>query len=98
ASLACIPFLGTEFLPELDQNIIYLDVRLPVGSSLAASLSLTEEVDRRLSDIPEITNSYVQVGGVGQFQLAAGTLSNRSNYQLQLVPVTQRTRSDKEIA
>lgn len=93
-----IPFLGTEFLPELDQNIVYLNVRLPVGSSLASSLALTEEVDRLLEDIPEITNSYVQVGGVGQFQVAAGTLSNRSNYQLQLMPVTQRTRSDKEIA
>src|SRR5690606_25554814 len=79
-SIAGIPFLGTEFLPEQDQNIIYLDVRLPVGSPLAASLALTQEVDRRLKDIPEITNAYVQVGGVGQFQVAAGTISNRSNY------------------
>lgn len=97
-SLLAIPFLGTEFLPELDQSMIYLDVRLPVGSTIEASLRLTEEVNRRLEQIPEITNIYVQVGGVGQFQLAAGTLANRSNYNLQLLPIHQRSRSDKEIA
>lgn len=97
-SLAGIPFIGAEFLPEQDQSIIYLDVRLPVGTALEPSLELSQEVDRRLEEISEIKNIYVQVGGVGQFQLAAGSLTNRSNYNIQLIPINQRSRSDKEIA
>jgi HAE1 family hydrophobic/amphiphilic exporter-1 len=97
-SLAGIPFIGTEFLPEQDQSMIYLDVRLPVGTTLDSTISLAEEVDLRIAEIPEIKNIYVNVGGVGQFQLAAGSLTNRANYNLQLVPLGERSRSDVEIA
>lgn len=97
-SLAGIPFIGTEFLPEQDQSMVYLDVRLPVGTALDSTINLSEEVDKRIEKIPEIQNIYVNVGGVGQFQLAAGSLTNRANYNLQLVPITKRTRSDVEIA
>jgi HAE1 family hydrophobic/amphiphilic exporter-1 len=97
-SLAGIPFIGTEFLPEQDQSIIYLDVRLPPGTALDATVNLAEEVDRRIDEIPEVSNIYVNVGGAGQFQLAAGSLTNRANYNLQLVPLSHRARSDKEIA
>lgn len=97
-SLAGIPFIGTEFLPEQDQSMIYLDVRLPVGTALDSTINLAEEVDLRIAEIPEIQNIYVNVGGVGQFQLAAGSLTNRANYNLQLVPIAERNRSDVEIA
>ncbi|WP_025027702.1 efflux RND transporter permease subunit [Caldalkalibacillus mannanilyticus] len=97
-SLSGILFIGREFLPEQDQSIVYLDVRLPVGSSLDHTIELSQEVDQRLNQVPEIKNIYVNVGGAGQFQLSAGSLTNRANYNLQLVPLGERNRSDKEVA
>jgi HAE1 family hydrophobic/amphiphilic exporter-1 len=97
-STAGIPFIGTEFLPEQDQSMIYLDVRLPVGTSLNTTNELAAEVDKRILTIPEIRNIYVTIGGAGQFQLSAGSQTHRANYNLQLVPIGERDRTDKEIA
>jgi HAE1 family hydrophobic/amphiphilic exporter-1 len=97
-SLSGIPFIGTEFLPEQDQSVVYIDARLPVGTALDKTLGLTKEIDEKIKGISEIQNIYVNVGGAGQFALQSGSLTHRANYTLQLVPLTSRSRSDREIA
>lgn len=97
-SLAGIPLIGQEFLPHLDESVIYMDIRLPVGSSFEQTVRMTEIIDEKLKDIPEIRSLYVTVGGVGEFQVGAGTLANRANYTIPILPVTERTRTDLEIA
>ncbi len=97
-SAAMIPWIGTEFMPHLDQSILYMDIHLPVGTSMETTLKATQNVEDQIADIPEIEHIYVSVGGVGQFQIGAGSLSNRANYTLPLVPADKRSRSDHEIA
>lgn len=97
-SCAGIPFIGTEFLPHQDQSMISLSVRLPAGNALERTLEVSEQVTERIKEIPEIKNIYVTVGGAGQFQVSAGSLSNRASYNIQLVTLDQRKRSDLQIA
>lgn len=97
-SCAGIPFIGTEFLPHQDQSMISLSVRLPAGNALERTLEVSEQVTERIKEISEIKNIYVTVGGAGQFQVSAGSLSNRASYNIQLVPLDQRKRSDLQIA
>ncbi|WP_332632992.1 efflux RND transporter permease subunit [Halalkalibacter flavus] len=98
SSLACIPFLGTEFLPAQDQSFISIDVRLPVGNNLQATIELTEEIDQQLLSIPEIDLSYVTIGGTDNFTVGAGSQTSRASYTILLTDVTKRTRSDLVIA
>jgi HAE1 family hydrophobic/amphiphilic exporter-1 len=98
SSLACIPFLGTEFLPAQDQSFISIDVRLPVGNNLQVTFELTEEIDQQLLSIPEIDLSYVTIGGTDNFTVGAGSQTNRASYTILLTDVTKRTRSDLVIA
>lgn len=96
-SMAGIPFIGKEFLPQQDQSFISMTVRLPDGSSLDATYDVMEEIDERLEEISEIDLAFVTVGGTDNFSVSAGTQTNRANYSILLTPVTDRSRSDKVI-
>jgi hydrophobic/amphiphilic exporter-1 (mainly G- bacteria), HAE1 family len=97
-SLVCLPLIGTEFLPHLDESVLYMTVRMPVGTPLEQTRSTALDVVERIEDIPEIQAVYTSVGGTGEFQIAAGTLSNRANFSIPLSPVGERARSDHDIA
>jgi HAE1 family hydrophobic/amphiphilic exporter-1 len=97
-ALACLPFLGTEFLPAQDQSFISLDMRLPVGSSLEATYEASKEVDEQLQLIPEIDLAFVTVGGTDNFTIGAGSQENRASYSILLKELRERNRSDLVIA
>lgn len=97
-SFAGIPFIGTEFLPAQDQSYISVSTELPEGTSLDATYDTSEEIRELLSNIKEIDLLYVTVGGSNNFSPSAGAQTNRANYDILLNPVSERTRSDKEVA
>lgn len=97
-SLACIPLLGTEFLPAQDQSFISLDVRLPAGSALEATYEITNEIDERIQLVSDIDLAFVTVGGTDNFSLRAGSQTNRASYSILLKDTTERTRTDLDVA
>ncbi|MCT8140396.1 efflux RND transporter permease subunit [Anaerobacillus sp. CMMVII] len=98
ASLGLIPFIGQEFLPAQDQGFVGIDARLPAGSSLKATFEMVQDIDQIIAQTPEIELSYVTVGGSDNFSLAAGTQTNRANYNLLLKDLSNRNKSDVEVA
>ncbi|MGD6833846.1 efflux RND transporter permease subunit [Sutcliffiella halmapala] len=96
-SLFGTPFIGKEFLPQQDQSFISMTARLPEGSSLDATYSAMEDIDQKLKEIEEIDLSFVTVGGTDNFSVSAGTQSNRANYSILLVPLSERNRADTEV-
>ena len=97
-ALACIPLLGTEFLPAQDQSFVSVDVRLPAGSALEATYEVTEEINARMQSIADIDLTFVTVGGTDSFTIGAGSQSNRASYSILLKDLTERSRSDLEVA
>ncbi|MFC0557668.1 efflux RND transporter permease subunit [Halalkalibacter alkalisediminis] len=97
-ALACIPLLGTEFLPAQDQSFISVDVRMPVGTSLEATNEAAKEIDEQLEWIPEVDLSFVTVGGTDTFTIGAGSQANRASYSILLKDVRERNRTDLMIA
>jgi cobalt-zinc-cadmium resistance protein CzcA len=61
-TLAGVPFLGSEFLPKLDEGNLWLTITLPP----ATALEKTKEVERHVREIlrgyPEVGNVVSQVG------------------------------------
>lgn len=55
-------FLGTEFLPELDEGSIWLRVQMPYSISLDRSVQVADQVRSILMTFPQVKNAVSQTG------------------------------------
>lgn len=55
-------FLGTEFLPELDEGSIWLRVQLPYSVSLDKSVEIAKQVREKMIEFPQVKNIVSQTG------------------------------------
>ncbi len=61
-SCGLIPYLGTEFIPALDEGAIAVNaVRLP-NASLEGSVAVAQEVERRVRKFPEVATVVTKTG------------------------------------
>jgi HAE1 family hydrophobic/amphiphilic exporter-1 len=102
-SLAIVPFLGTEFMPAQDTDMIMLKVRMPVGTALEETDRVVGMVENIMSKIPEITVISAQVGSSVEQDAgdAASSMSNTGTHEgllwVGLVKGDKRKESDKQI-
>jgi multidrug efflux pump subunit AcrB len=61
-SFFLVPMIGTEFAPEEDQSQITLNLKTPVGSSLAYTDSKAHQVEEVLKAMPEIVSINTSIG------------------------------------
>ena len=62
SSLALLPFLGTEFVPELEEGTLNIRVTLAPSSSLDTSLAVAQKLEHELLTFPEVTYAFSRVG------------------------------------
>lgn len=62
ASLVVLPFLGTEFVPELDEGTLSIRVTMNPSISLEESLRIASQLERKLMKYPEVAYALSQVG------------------------------------
>lgn len=62
ASIALLPQLGTEFVPELEEGTINLRVTLAPSSSLETALSVAPEMEKMLLEFPEVNYALSRIG------------------------------------
>lgn len=87
-TLASIPLVGTEFLPETDEGQFSINVSVPVGAELEEIEAVMTEVEGKLEDIPEIKTVFSTVGSEG----------NSGNINCVLKDLDERQRSTQEVA
>jgi CzcA family heavy metal efflux pump len=78
----CYSFLGTEFLPEMDEGGFILDYFTPPGSSLAESNRILQEVEEILRNTKEVENTSRRTGM--QLGVAAVTEANNGDFTVKL--------------
>ncbi|HEB83231.1 MAG TPA: efflux RND transporter permease subunit [Gammaproteobacteria bacterium] len=61
-SLALLPFLGTEFVPELEEGTINVRVTLAPSSSLNTALGIAEKLEKELLTFPEVLYASSRIG------------------------------------
>ncbi len=61
-TLLAAPFLGSEFLPKLDEGNIWLTISLPPATALDKTKEVERQVRAILNTYPEINNVIPQVG------------------------------------
>jgi len=61
-SLALVPQLGTEFVPELEEGTLNIRVTLAPSSSLQTSLTVAQKLEQQLMTFPEVLYVSSRVG------------------------------------
>lgn len=62
ASLATLPYLGTEFVPELDEGTMAIRVTMNPSISMEESKRIATRLERKLLRYPEVTYAFSQIG------------------------------------
>src|SRR5258708_15889137 len=81
-SYVCYSFLGTEFLPEMDEGGFILDYFTPPGSSLAESNRILQHIEQILRATSEVENTSRRT--CLQLGLQAVTESNNGDLTVSL--------------
>ncbi len=103
-SFFLISFVGTEFMPTQDQDMILIKVKLPVGTSLDETDRVVRMAEDIVATFPEVESISAQVGSqaeenpsdaAGGGFAASGT--NEGLLWIGLVGQLERERSDLEV-
>src|SRR5216684_4165630 len=62
-ALGSLLFIGTEFMPRLDEGEILVETRKLPGISLTDSVDISKRIEERLRAIPEIADVVIKIGG-----------------------------------
>jgi cobalt-zinc-cadmium resistance protein CzcA len=55
-------FLGSEFLPHLNEGAIYIRASMPLSTSLTQSIMMTEKIRKTIGSFPEVNHVMSQTG------------------------------------
>jgi CzcA family heavy metal efflux pump len=87
-------FVGTGFLPDMDEGAFVLDYHTPGGTALAESDRLVRIAEHVLASEPEITGTSRRLGAeLGLF----ATQQNKGDVVARLAPRRERSRSSFEV-
>jgi len=65
-SFAIVPFIGTEFMPSSDQDMLLIKVKMPIGTSLEETDRVTSLAEDVLLNEPEVDIVSAQVGSMSE--------------------------------
>jgi len=102
-SFVIVPFLGTEFMPTMDREMIIFTVKMPVGTSLEETNRVVSLVENLMKLEPGVETVSAQVGSQAEENPAdmAGGFSTTGSHEgmlwASLVDLRERDLSDMEI-
>jgi HAE1 family hydrophobic/amphiphilic exporter-1 len=103
ASAALVPILGTEFMPQMDMDMAFLKVSLPVGSSLQETDRVAKMVEEIIIRQPEVSIVSTQAGSQAEDNPsdqgfgANPTGPHEAQFFLGLKGVAKRTLSNAQV-
>ena len=93
-SAIIFPFLGSEFIPRLDEGSLAVQVQQLPSVSLTTSIKTTTDVERVLKQFPEVTKV---VSKTGRAEVATDPMSiDFSDLYIELKPPAQWTTTDSK--
>jgi HAE1 family hydrophobic/amphiphilic exporter-1 len=85
-------FIGSEFIAVADRGEFTVTLELPPGATIDATNYVTQQAERVISSMPEVSKMFVNVG-VSSEGLIGQTSNNNAELNVSLVPRYQRSRS-----
>jgi cobalt-zinc-cadmium resistance protein CzcA len=84
-ALGSLFFIGTEFMPRLDEGSILVETRKLPGVSLTDSIEISKRIEQRLRAFPEVADVVIKIGRPDFATEAMGI--NEGDTYLQLRPI-----------
>jgi hydrophobe/amphiphile efflux-1 (HAE1) family protein len=84
-AVVLFPYLGSEFLPRMDDGRVMVKVKLPTGAALTETSKILSRVEEKLTGDP-LVESYVTMAGGKVWGLATYEIANEGQVDIQLVP------------
>jgi len=100
-SLILIPWVGTEFVPEVDSGEVEIVLEMPEGTRAEVTAVATEEMLKAVNRLPETQASYALAGQTKKGLLSALGFEEGTNIGRiggRLLAKEKRSRSAKELA
>lgn len=94
ASLALFPFLGKEFMPQLQEGSIMWRVTSIPSTSLEQSIEISKRIENALGQYPEVTTTIAMIGRAEMGETAD---VNYMEIYTGLLPPNERERSVAEL-
>jgi HAE1 family hydrophobic/amphiphilic exporter-1 len=60
-----MPYVGNEFFPDSDEDMITVKIEMPQGSTIERTLKVTEVIEKRVMRIPEVESILTDIGADG---------------------------------
>ncbi|MFH1415748.1 MAG: efflux RND transporter permease subunit [Elusimicrobiota bacterium] len=81
-------YIGSEFMPKSDMDVINVNIELPQGAVLERTVSVVEDMEKIVSGYPEVKDylSYIGIDGAENGKIAVN-----------LIPSEDRERSDADL-
>ena len=83
-----MPYVGNEFYPDSDEDMLTVKIELPQGTTIDRTSAVTAQIEKRITEIPELASYLTSIGDDGEENAAV---------VVNLVPLAERTRSDVDI-
>ena len=93
-SLLLFPFLGREFMPQLQEGSIMWRVTSIPSTSLAESIEISKRIERALAEYPEVETTLAMIGRAERGETAD---VNYMEIYTGLKPASERKRSVQEL-
>jgi heavy metal efflux system protein len=90
AAIGSLYYIGTEFMPKLDEGAILVETRKLPGVSLTESIAISKRIEQRLRQVPEIEDVVIKIGRPDFATEAMGI--NEGDTYLLLRPMNTWTR------
>lgn len=94
-SVALLPRLGVELIPQLSQGEFYVDVRLPPGTPLQQTGDVIRNLSGRADEIPGVEKTY-SVAGTGNRLDANPAEAGENTGKVNIVLAAGSNRADEE--
>lgn len=95
-SLAMIPLLPSGFMPAQDNAQTSVTLELPPGTTLDQTLAVTQQADRILRTLPEVTHVFASVGTATSSNGPGGS-SSTADYGAASLTVDLVARGDRDL-
>ena len=100
-SMALIPVVGTEFMPEMDQAMLMMKIKLPVGSALEETDQAVRQVEKIALSEDAVQTVIVSNGVNEEDRGQSGDMANAGSHEgmimLAMKPKSERSLSTTSI-
>lgn len=89
-------FVGTEFISPTDQNIINMTIEASPGTKFQDMYQLTCDVERKLAEVPEVTQIFSTVG-ISSNILSSQSANNIASLTISVIDKNDRDKKQAEL-